>query len=80
MKYLICIIILLIILSLYFTKTEGFTVYQINFDSDILPWWEQGTGLNRGYHRCICSGDTDCRCINDNILNNDSLYYEYYFN
>jgi hypothetical protein len=40
----------------------------------------QGAGLNRGFHRCICSGTGDCRCINDNQFENTSVYPQYYFN
>lgn len=80
MKYLICLIILLVILSLYFTTTEGFTVWDLDYGTGIGPWWAQGAGLNRGYHRCICSGTGDCRCINDSQFENNSIYPQYYFN
>lgn len=80
MKYLIYIIILLIILSHYISSVEGFTVYQIDYGTGIGPWWAQGAGLNRGFHRCICSGTGDCRCINDSQFENTSIYPQYYFN
>lgn len=80
MKYLVCLIIVLIILSLYFTTTEGFTVWDLDYGTGIGPWWAQGAGLNRGYHRCICSGTGDCRCINDSQFENNSIYPQYYFN
>jgi hypothetical protein len=83
MKYIvysILLFILLIILSVYNSKKEGFTVYEIDYGTGIGPWWAQGAGLNRGYHRCICSGTGDCRCINDNQFENTSVYPQYYFN
>jgi hypothetical protein len=83
MKYIVYIIllfILLIILSVYNSKKEGFTVYEIDYGTGIGPWWAQGAGLNRGFHRCICSGTGDCRCINDNQFENTSVYPQYYFN
>ncbi len=80
MKYLVCLIILLVILSLYFNKVEGFTVWDLDYGTGIGPWWAQGAGLNRGFHRCICSGTGDCRCINDSQFENNSIYPQYYFN
>jgi hypothetical protein len=83
MKYLVYIIllfILLIILSVYNSKKEGFTTYEIDYGTGIGPWWAQGAGLNRGFHRCICSGTGDCRCINDSQFENTSIYPQYYFN
>ena len=82
MKNLVFIISLLAILSYFLTKSyEGFTVYQLNFRSDNLPTWYQGSNINRGYLRCICSSDADCRCINDTQLDmffpyeDDKLFY-----
>lgn len=81
MKYLVCIILLLIILGLY-TKNmnEGFADYDLDYGTGIGPWWAQGAGLNRGFHRCVCSGSGNCQCINDNELLNTSIYPQYYFN
>ncbi len=83
MKYLvysILLFILLIILSVYNSKKEGFTVWDLDYGTGIGPWWAQGAGLNRGFHRCIYSGTGDCRCINDNQFENTSVYPQYYFN
>jgi hypothetical protein len=82
MKYLVYVLlILLLILSIYYNKlNEGFTVYEIDYGTGIGPWWAQGAGLNRGFHRCICSGTGDCHCINDNQFKNTSVYPQYYFN
>jgi hypothetical protein len=83
MKYLvysILLFILLIILSFYNSKKEGFTVWDLDYGTGIGPWWAQGAGLNRGFHRCICSGTGDCRCINDSQFENTSIYPQYYFN
>jgi hypothetical protein len=82
MKYLVYIIIVLVILSLYlnFIKIkETFTEYELDYGTGIGPWWAQGAGLNRGFHRCNCSGTGDCRCINGNQPIN-SIYPQYYFN
>lgn len=67
MKYLVLIIILLIILSLYVSSNinESFTVYQINYNP----------GTNQGLRRCICSAIDDCKCLNDNQLESDLLYF-----
>ena len=80
LAYIIILFIILIILSVYNSKKEGFTVYDLDYGTGIGPWWAQGAGLNRGYHRCICSGTGDCRCINDNQFENTSVYPQYYFN
>jgi hypothetical protein len=81
MKYIICLLILLVLIVVYLSKfSEGFTIYEIDYGTGIGPWWAQGAGLNRGYHRCICSGTGDCRCINDNQFQNTSVYPQYYFN
>jgi hypothetical protein len=79
MKYLVCILFLVLILSTL-NVSEGFTTYQIDYGTGIGPWWAQGAGLNRGFHRCICSGTGDCRCINDSQFENNSIYPQYYFN
>ena len=83
MKYLVYILFLVLILGTYVKINEGFTVYDIDYGTGIGPWWAQGAGLNRGYHRCICSGTGNCRCINDkqfkNLLNTNQ-YPQYYFN
>ena len=48
---------------------ENFTVYQINYKTNITP-------LNgNSYRRCICSGMDDCRCIDDS--NYELMYDEY---
>jgi hypothetical protein len=80
MKYLLSLIILVVISCWIMNISEGFTVYQIDYGTGIGPWWAQGAGLNRGYHRCICSGSGDCRCINDNQFENTSVYPQYYYN
>ena len=80
MKYIICLLILFVLVVLFNKTKEGFTVYEIDYGTGIGPWWAQGAGLNRGYHRCICSGTGDCRCINDNQFQNTSVYPQYYFN
>ncbi len=78
--YSILLFIVLIILSVYNSKKEGFTVWDLDYGTGIGPWWAQGAGLNRGFHRCICSGTGDCRCINDNQFENTNQYPQYYFN
>jgi hypothetical protein len=78
--YSILLFILLIIIVVRTTPYEGFTVYEIDYGTGIGPWWAQGAGLNRGYHRCICSGTGSCRCINDTQFENTSEYPQYYFN
>ena len=81
MKFIIfSIILILIVLISYYRFSEGFTVYEIDYGTGIGPWWAQGAGLNRGYNRCICSGTGDCRCINNNQFQNNSIYPQYYFN
>lgn len=89
MNYFItAIIILVLALALYvFYRADGlqklketFTVWDIDYGTGIGPWWAQGAGLNRGYHRCICSGTGNCRCINDTQFENTSVYPQYYFN
>jgi hypothetical protein len=65
MKYLVCILIIIIILSIFLKKTEGFVVYQLNYKTDILPPDGQPVGLQGTYTRCVCSSDEDCRCLND---------------
>ena len=57
-------------------RTPRRTVYDIDYGTGIGPWWAQGAGLNRGFHRCICSGTGDCRCINDSQFENTSIYNE----
>jgi hypothetical protein len=79
MKYLVCIILVLLILSLYLSRIEGFTTYQINFSTDILPYSLQGDIINRGYKRCICSASGDCRCVNDSQTGDGLNYSEMYF-
>jgi hypothetical protein len=83
MKYWIYSILLFILLIIIVTHTktsEGFTTFEVDYGTGIGPWWAQGAGLNRGFHRCICSGTGSCRCINDNQFNNTSEYPQYYFN
>jgi hypothetical protein len=71
---------MIIVFILKMNSTEGFTVWDLDYGTGIGPWWAQGAGLNRGFHRCICSGTGDCRCINDNQFQNNSIYPQYYFN
>jgi hypothetical protein len=80
LAYIIILFIILIILSVYNSKKEGFTTFEVDYGTGIGPWWAQGAGLNRGYHRCICSGSGNCRCINDKQFENSSEYPQYYFN
>jgi hypothetical protein len=80
MKYIIFSILFILIIILFTNISEGFAVYDIDYGTGIGPWWAQGAGLNRGYHRCICSGSGSCRCINDNQFQNTSQYPQYYFN
>lgn len=86
MKYIIYCVLLFVILiaittfNVYRNGIEGFTEYQIDYGTGIGPWWAQGAGLNRGFHRCICSGTGNCRCINDTQFENTSEYPQYYFN
>ena len=83
MKYIIYSILLFILLVIIVTHTkipEGFTTFEVDYGTGIGPWWAQGAGLNRGYHRCICSGSGNCRCINDKQFENSSEYPQYYFN
>jgi hypothetical protein len=86
MKYIIYSILLFILLVIIVVHTkalEGFTTFEIDYGTGIGPWWAQGAGLNRGYHRCICSGTGSCKCINDTQFNkflNSSEYPQYYFN
>lgn len=83
MKSVLCSIFLIIMIIVFILKmnsTEGFTVWDLDYGTGIGPWWAQGAGLNRGFHRCICSGTGDCRCINDNQFQNNSIYPQYYFN
>jgi hypothetical protein len=83
MKEILCSILLIIIIVIFIAHmrvSEGFTVYEIDYGTGIGPWWAQGAGLNRGYHRCICSGTGNCRCINDNQFENTNQYPQYYFN
>ena len=61
-------------------NNENFTVYEIDYGTGIGPWWAQGAGLNRGYHRCICSGTGNCRCINDLQFEDNPYYPQYYYN
>ena len=79
--YIILVVLLFIIVYRCFkVNKELFTVYDIDYGTGIGPWWAQGAGLNRGFHRCICSGTGDCRCINDSQFENTSIYPQYYFN
>jgi hypothetical protein len=80
MKLLYCLLLLLVFIAAYQKVHEGFTTYQIDYGTGIGPWWAQGAGLGRGFHRCICSSSGDCRCINDNQFQNTSVYPQYYFN
>jgi hypothetical protein len=76
MNYLVCIIILLIILSLYLSITETFTTYQINYRTDITPWSDSKIPE---YRRCICSSSGKCNCIKDSQIDNEYLYSEFIF-
>jgi hypothetical protein len=74
------LLLFIVVLRYFKVNKELFTVYDIDYGTGIGPWWAQGAGLNRGFHRCICSGSGDCRCINDNQFENTSVYPQYYFN
>jgi len=78
--YILALLGVLIILSIYNKDKEGFTVWDLDYGTGIGPWWAQGAGLNRGFHRCICSGSGNCRCINENQFENTNQYPQYYFN
>lgn len=80
MKLLYCLLILLLLIASYKKVSEGFTVYQLDYGTGIGPWWAQGPGLGRGFHRCICSSSGNCNCINDRQFENTSVYPQYYFN
>jgi len=80
MRYLLGLFMLLVLAVIFRKVSEGFTVFQLDYGTGIGPWWAQGAGLNRGFHRCICSSTGDCRCINDNQFQNTSVYPQYYFN
>lgn len=84
MRYLLGLLLILVlavtIRKVSDSSSEGFTVFQLDYGTGIGPWWAQGAGLNRGFHRCICSSTGDCRCINDNQFQNTSVYPQYYFN
>jgi len=67
MKYIVCIIIVCILIL--FNTSERF----IDYGTGIGPWWGHGPGLNRGYHRCICSDI----CVCDSQIKN---YPQYYYN
>ena len=78
--YLLGLLFLLVLTVTFRKVSEGFTVFQLDYGTGIGPWWAQSAGLNRGFHRCICSSTGDCRCINDNQFQNNSIYPQYYFN
>jgi hypothetical protein len=80
LQNIIYLIVLIVIIIFYCRVSEGFT--NIDYGTGIGPWWAQGAGLNRGFHRCICYGSGECRCINNkfNKLLNTSIYPQYYFN
>ena len=80
MRCLLGLLLLLVLAVIYRKVSEGFTVFQVDYGTGIGPWWAQGAGLNRGFHRCICSSTGDCRCINDSQFQNSSIYPQYYFN
>lgn len=79
MKYIIYLLILLIIVCVY-TINEGFTVYQLNYKTNLKPAWPNTSGLKIGYNRCICSSDANCRCLDDNQLDARWEYPDLYFN
>lgn len=80
MKLLYCLLVLLVLIAAYQKVNEGFTAYQLDYGTGIGPWWAQGPGLGRGFHRCICSSSGNCNCINDRQFENTSVYPQYYFN
>lgn len=80
MKYIIYLLILLIIVYMYTKKYEGFTVYQLNYKTNLKPAWPNTSGLQIGYNRCICSSDANCRCLDDNQLDTQWEYPNLYFN
>jgi len=77
---LLTILLFLFIVLYNLQTTEAFTVWDLDYGTGIGPWWAQGAGLNRGFHRCICSGTGNCRCINDKQFENTNEYPQYYFN
>jgi hypothetical protein len=69
---LLIFIIILIILGILWVlwvlgalrkNSESFTVYQLNYRTDIEPQGHFNT-MPR-YRRCICSSDGKCKCIFD---------------
>lgn len=81
MKYIICLLILLILGVLYLSKiNESFTVYQLNYKTRLEPAWPNMSGLKIGYNRCICSSNANCQCLDDNQLDTIWDYPDIYFN
>ena len=82
MKTFYCLLLILLIIVAYISinTKEGFTTFQIDYGTGIGPWWAQSPGLNRGFHRCICSSSGNCQCINDSQFDNSPMYPQYYFN
>jgi hypothetical protein len=81
MKYLLYSLLILIIIMTFTRVSEGFTTFEVDYGTGIGPWWAQGAGLKRGFHRCICSGTGTCDCINNTQPNKfTSVYPQYYFN
>ncbi len=77
MLFNILIIIVILFALIYFNnyKIESFTVYQLNYRTDIEPKWNERGFPSREYRRCICSSDGDCRCMFDS----DDIMLQYYF-
>jgi hypothetical protein len=75
MNYLVCIIFLLLVLSLFLNVTEPFTVYQLNYSTEIEPNYNPNT-MDKMYRRCICSSDGNCNCKFDGQFE-ENILYEY---
>lgn len=86
MNYKTYLLILLLFISIvlyifvFRSGHEPFTVYQLNYKTQLQPAWPNTTGLQVGYNRCICSSDGECRCLDDNQLNTRWEYPDLYFN
>jgi hypothetical protein len=63
MKPILIILIIILIISIYnLNLSEGFTVYQLNYRTDIEP---NNANTIPQYRRCICSSNGECRCVTD---------------
>jgi hypothetical protein len=73
MNYLVYIILLLLVLSLFLNVNEPFTVYQLNYSTEIEPNYNPKT-MNKLYRRCICSSNGKCKCMFDGQFGKNILY------